>query len=828
MSLYSDLNEVLTPYAQRIKALDTKSSNIKADLDKYTLDFDVVEGKYISKIDGMQAASASYITSDYIGVNKHVWLYSFCGNDNSGYAFYDEAKMPVSYGGIYEINRTWTKLTVPAGAKYFRATCGVNQASEFKIIISLSDAVSKLMGDDVGNTLEGINYASGYIVNGSGTIGEHVANQNYVCKKILVNVGETYHINGSGATGARLWSTHDANGNTVRVADANTVKVKTAESVTIAEGEKYLVFNSTAASARYGITPGNAARSTYHTRDLLMAVESDVDNIEYTFRNNMSTDGAAKLPKCTITGTYGASGAKYSFNMPANTLHVYFEFKQTEAVTSTSSTSNNKKLVNAHGVGNLYLAYKGSVYSNVELFQKYTLQVVSGSNSVSLTPTDFAFARLNGEDAICIKYTNTVGNSSVGTVTFTDSTVVVDVDGTETTIDVTSSTMLADLVTSLDNISGISAKALVVSGKTYVDLLPVVSKSGASSTVIGLIYSGTLYDNTAYKDNPNVYIPLAVSNDWHSVEMIVNPDGNISAAIDGITVSAAYDSGATKTGTLIINDGGLPIVIRNLIVDYGGEGDAELIDNLVNPSSTPSKQLISSHNPRLVIYEGHGVDACTEAEAPVSDNMACSTERLKIVFETAKARGYVPVTWEQVIDWKLNGKPLPKRCFTLMFDDWRFSNFVDYEKRKPFVDFGVKAGLAVITNDKALTDSVTINDISYTVDRCVDIVKTAGWYPTSHTHTHRRMTDYVPSAYDALFKTDVLEADRFGIHSDILVYPNGDYEQQYFGALKHSGFALGVNIARNKYNCIGASNYYLARVEIGTRVSLATALYPLV
>lgn len=32
MSLYSDLNEVLTPYAQRIKALDTESSNIKADL----------------------------------------------------------------------------------------------------------------------------------------------------------------------------------------------------------------------------------------------------------------------------------------------------------------------------------------------------------------------------------------------------------------------------------------------------------------------------------------------------------------------------------------------------------------------------------------------------------------------------------------------------------------------------------------------------------------------------------------------------------------------------------------------------------------------------
>ena len=801
------------------------------------LTFNTISEKYINKNTGVEASSGSYVSSDYIGVKTAVWLYSFCGNDNSGYAFYDEAKTPLSYGAIYPFNRTWTKLTAPTGAKYFRATCGVNQASEFQIRLPVADAVDVLAQNDVSNTLNGITYNSGYITNNDGEIGALVPSTYIVSKKIPVTVGETYHINGVGLSSARLWSTHDSDGYTVRMADANKNAINVAETVTIADGERYLVYNTDSRATRYGITQGDGARSTFNTRDLIAENEASVDALEFSFKNNMSTDGADKLPKCKIykNGTaspanYGLSGSRYVFSMPANKVHLYFEFKQTDAVPSISSDLG-KRIVNAFRTGYFYVAFKGSFFQNTELFQRYSLNLVSGTNSTGLTPTSYAYKRLQGEDAFSVKYTNTISENSVGTITFNSDSVVVNVDGTTTTINVGNDTTVTDLVADLNAISGIAATVIWAEGKTYADLLPVVSKGTSTNTTVNLIYSGTLYDGTAYTDAPFVYIPLAVSDKWHSVEMIIDPDGYVSCAFDGLSLQVDYDTTVTPViNRLILNDAELPIVIRNLEIDYGSAGDAEVVDNLVDPKSTPGKQLISSHNPRLLIYEGHGIDVCADADAPISDSMACSTERLRILFDTAIAKGYTPVTWEQIIAWKKNGNPLPKRCFTLMFDDWRFSNYMTLDKRKPFVDYNIKPGLAVITDyaGGALTDEVTYDGVTYTVKDVVDITMRAGWYCASHTHIHRRMTDYTVSNTANLLRTDIIEAGRYGIHQTVLVYPYGDIAAQYMPVLAHSDFEIGVNITRNSYNCQGVSDFYLSRVEIGTRVPLSTVLYPLV
>lgn len=689
-------------------------------------------------------------------------------------------------------------------------------------------------------------YTDGYIINSQGSIGAVVSTTGYKHTTLIVSEGEKYNIVGSGASSARLWSTHTADGTTVRVADSGTIAIRTNPiELTIGATERYLVFNSDSKAKSLGVTGVESSESTYNTRHLIETIvdekaeeinadiaeiENDINISALTFRNNLSTDGESKLPAHIINGNYGESGASYHFSdIPTAKMHLYFEFQQTAAIpnANVSGSVSSKRLISAFGNSYFILQYAGSVFSRNELYQQNVLQLISGSSVTLPMSVPVKYARIQGKDAFSVKYTGAVSSSSVGTVEFTDSACIINIDGTTTTIDCTASTTLTDLVDAINAVSGIEAKEFIVNGKTYGDLLPVVSKMTATSSTVNLIYSGVLSDSTQYYDATEIYIPLAVDESWHSVEMIFDPDGLVTAALDGVTVSKSY-SGAINNNTVILNHNNAPFEIRNLVVDYDTQGDAEVIDNQASSSYTPAKQLISDHNPHLLIFEGHGVDVCAEADAPITDNMACSTERLRILFDAARANGYVPVTWEQVINWKLNGGTLPKRCFTIMFDDWRFPNFIDYEKRNPFVGYNVRAGLAVITNNTALTDTVTINGLSYTGEQCVNIVKTAGWYPCSHTHTHRLLTASKPSETDALLKNDVIGADRYGIYSNILVYPKGEYGEQYKGCMKHSNFVLGITIVADNYNCRGTDNYFLSRVELGTRESLESVLSLLV
>jgi hypothetical protein len=161
-----------------------------------------------------------------------------------------------------------------------------------------------------------------------------------------------------------------------------------------------------------------------------------------------------------------------------------------------------------------------------------------------------------------------------------------------------------------------------------------------------------------------------------------------------------------------------------------------------------------------------------------------------------------------------------------MFDDWRFENFVKYSKRIPLVQHNVKAGLAVITDPEH--DTWSIDGITYTTSELVDIVIKAGWFPCSHTDTHRGFGQYMPTELEEFVKTDVLACNKLGIYSNAIVYPGGTHPAYSYPVLKRSGFCIGVGVVDNKYNCRANSDYDLCRVESGKRVTLAEALAPVV
>lgn len=588
-------------------------------------------------------------------------------------------------------------------------------------------------------------------------------------------------------------------------------------------------------------------------RDHLMAAKAELDLVKAThysrnseigssvsrIENNLLSDGIDNLPECQIfkNGTagdyYGQDNVRYRFKVGSGrkNIHVFFEYQWTAPPVYKDNSTYYTLAKVYGGLVKVVQYYRdinaGSLRRNI-IFgtdnERYGSQTASINVDNHIIP--------NGNMAFWIQYTGeTASSSSDVTCSFSNGTVTVAHSSTGTVIGSISyqpTDSVDTLINLLNTIEGISCGAVETTGHICSELL--ISEEDVT---FNLWKTYTNSNNETKYDYPKIDIYYAHDKNWHTCEIIVDIENEVSyVAFDGQTVRAYINLNATESQYIEIGgaygDTETPIRVRNLEIDYGSFGDAEIVQSKTPPYTGVLAQLISKHNPRLLIYEGHGVDIGVDVNAPYSDDMAVTTDRLNRVFTALREKGYVPVTWQQIIDWKLSGGKLPKRCFNIMMDDWRFENYVDYDKRRPFEKFNVKPGLAVVSSTKALSDTMEINGKEYAVADIVRMTMTAGWYPCSHTTNHRRNTDVAPSELDELLKVDVLDCNALGIYSDIIVYPYGAFNTWIGNAVNRSSFKLGVNIVINTYNCKMTNNANFGRVEIGTRQSLDDVLAPIV
>lgn len=552
--------------------------------------------------------------------------------------------------------------------------------------------------------------------------------------------------------------------------------------------------------------------------------------------NNLTSDGSANLLNCEFVkngvssqDNYGEDGTQYKFTFDAQRkLHIYFEYQLTDVPTRATDSDYMTICTVYGGITRADIYLRGiTTYYTSEIWENYVLTNFAGgygNTSSSLGNNNHIF---NGKTAFVVKYTGSETSDvtldfSNGSVSLSHAGAVLEsasYNGTDT---------VDSLISSLNGFTDLECTGVETTGKTCAELL--VSHENAS---IPLVYTYTA-NNVTSTDSGTVNIPYALNLDWHSCEIVVDWDSLASyVAIDGRTIRATIKpSWNTQNKTIVIGGTYLgadaPIRTRNLVIDYDGFGDAETVTSYVPPYTDGLPQIISCHNPKLLIFEGHGVDVGTDVNAPYSDDMAVTTDRLMVLFETLTAKGYVPITWQDVIEWKINNKKLPKRCYVLMMDDWRYENYVDYYKRQPFEKYNVKAGIAVISDRYEMSDTFTVNGVTYTAEEMTNIVNLAGWYACSHTKEHRRLTDFSNSELVNLFKEDILSCNKHNIHSDIVVYPYGAYNNRMRGVIDNTPFKLGVMIVENNYPCKLSDNYRLPRVEIGTRESLENVLMPIV
>lgn len=564
-------------------------------------------------------------------------------------------------------------------------------------------------------------------------------------------------------------------------------------------------------------------------------------------KNNLVSDGFGTLPNDTIVlknGTpsasnYGLDNVIYAMTLPkADKYRIFFRWKFTAAVPYVSNSATlpllrfgkdgstrfqvqpsvwPRKLANNTGylVPQYLLGLNNyNVASNTFPAEGYIYRPIMGGFAFIMRFTGDATLSAN-QDIVAV-----ISDSSITFKHSTNDTVIesVSYNGTDT-IDV--------LVDAINALTDFEATGINVVGHTCADIITNADLS---------IQMVSTYNTSSYDANP-VYVPLAHDTSWHTLELLIDNVNNTSwLAIDGMTNKAAFN--ALQTYELEIgstyNGSDSPLSIKDLEINIDSWADAEVVTYKTDPQDTSSsemtEQIISNHNPRLLLFEGHGMNDCMDVDAPTTPEglMAASTDRLLYLFDTLKNKGYMPITWSDVIDWKINGKELPKRCYTLMFDDFRIENYVDYAKRKPFEKYNVKPGLALITGNRTRDEQVIVDGKQYDLGRVFDMITLAGWHPCSHTSNHRSIVGDAYSQEAALLKQDVLECNDLGIYSDIIVYPYGSLDIKHTPAMMNSCFQIGVYIASKMYNSMASGNFYLTRYETGTRVTIEQMLMPIV
>ena len=765
-------------------------SQLKEDLVKYDIPIgNLKTGYFINKLTGNESESISYKCTDFINVSAYTKfeLQSIMGEDNSSISFYDDNKIFITGYNFYKAEGPYVHtVDKPINAKYTRVTYSVNQTNINPPYLKALDYIDSINDNILNNTdwvelncsvKKGkfVNRNNGVLYDSADTV---------VGMLDVRNISKIY-INNLYLAGDRCICGYDSNNKFIESIDSG-----------------YAFIHS------------------------IFDKEYDVEKYSYIAFYAKNDFAIKVLPKSTVINKdFSEINVKNNIVLPKHDkLHIYYEFKFGDIALPTDSSTTKVELFSAYGG----LVEFATLHKKMTLVESY----ITAPATASILNKNIAY---NSNQIVYLgnKWTNHIRGNNAFNIRCTDTskqdmTMTIGADGVVFTsggtvidrVECDAGTTINGLINELKKISYLDVILIESVNHKYGDLLVDASVS------IPMFYEFKKLDNITYIDNPYISIPYKTDKTWHSLEAIIdNTTKKSYFAIDGLTCMSDISNDDITDYTMMIGKG--VAEIRNIVIDVDTFADCEIVESEAPPYGKHT-QLISNHNPRLLIFEGHGISVRSDNANPEEDSMEVSTDRLRTVIEYLDEHKYVPVSFHDIVEWKLGNKMLPKRCYNMMFDDWRLSNYIDYNKRLPFKSKNLCAGLAVVSSLKSRDDIENIGGINYNVGDMIDIIMRAGWYPCSHTYNHAELLNRKVSEVDAILANDVRSAETLGIYSDVLVYPQGSYEIRYRAPMENSAFKLGINIVTDNYNCRGLSDYSLTRVEIGSRDTLENVLKPIV
>ena len=522
---------------------------------------------------------------------------------------------------------------------------------------------------------------------------------------------------------------------------------------------------------------------------------------------------------CIITGVSGNPSARYDFNVPLKEhFNIRFKFRITENVFNkynarTIMSINDIPLLKATPVEMTQVTEPYTDESGAEQTSKWAAMTGGikflGSYTFDDDNSMVTSANINniGNYALSIKY---LGDPSINTaqVKVTSSSLAIMINGQPTAYSFVDYPTMESLYLALKQNTDIELDYNEIEGRMSNELavfpyMSLVSKfhrsiDGGSQGVGELVY---------FHDAAPLHIPYAIDNRWHQAELTEH-EGKYYLCVDGFFEEV--DLSITDTTRLALG-GDCGVLFKDLEIDTDTSRDAEIREYVwtivSDGSQKKTKAFVSSVCPYIALFEVHGMIEGASCEATQTDknNIECSADRIQFVQSILQQRGYVPITMKDITEWLLGNVELPRLCYSFMFDDWRWDNFLNLKKRSVFTRCGLKSALAVITDGAA--QSIVYDGEEITREKAIQIGMNCGFSFYSHTYNHRKVDYRKPSVMAEEALQDIYHGDRFGIDPSIIIYPYGRNNTYSRNTMQFLGFAGGVTVPR-KYTIRKCTNRY--------------------
>ena len=621
--------------------------------------------------------------------------------------------------------------------------------------------------------------------------------------------GDSFVIAGNGTNNARTWATIDYSGKIVRRADNGVNTIQSPVVVTLEEGESGIVLNSAYNTSWYYRLVRLEVNSTLGS-DLQKSIKK-IASLENSESAESANENIVKIPdgfanafvfpyssKFNIRAKFVIRDNPYQF---ATTAQYFFRWKRGAIVGSIA--------IKAETLTQETSTYTDSNNETHTSYQPFFDKGVSINNSSYLNRSN----KFLGNIAFGIQY---VGSESSASFECDGEKIILKKGGVATNYAFSTYATMGDLFNAIAADADFVVDYKELENHTP-DELAFYGETQLVSTYKRNIGNGS---EEIYTDNPMIFLRYGTSGKYHQIEIICDGE-KIHRCVDGWLTSENLSTYSQEGDWQIyVTDPDGHLEFTDIEICTNGVRDAEI----VKYRDTRDK-MISSVNPCVIVYEGHGIyDAPTinGGDAP-EGGLETTPDRLAAVFDLLKKKGYVSVPMSKIVGYLDEQNELPKRCYTLVFDDYRFDNVMDLKKRSAFTASGVYANLAVISSQDS---PIVIDGETITLKDAVDICRNAKFDCLSHTRSHRNMTHCKYSDYADEISEDVYDGDKKGINGNIIVYPGGNTDAYMWEVMDYLGISAGIIIVDvNGYSpCRWISKYRISRLEIGLRETMANII----